>query len=330
MKHVTLWLIALTVCSCVEATQYRTTEGFAQGTTYNIIYQHDKDLTGEIKELLSEFDKSLSLYDKESLICAINSGVTDSVDSWIQCSYDISKEVYTLSGGLFEPTLAPLIAAYGFARKEQRYELDSAEFQEIMATVGLDKVEISGGKVVREHPDTQLDFNGIAQGLSVDLVGELFDSKGIENYMVEIGGEIFTRGISAKGRAWRIGIDSPVEGNLVSGGDLATVIELQGRGLATSGNYRKFVDKPSGERITHTIDPRSGKSATHNLLSATIIARSAALADALATACMVGGLEMSKQFIDSLNTTQSVDCYLIYADQNGDMQHYSTIKTVKN
>ncbi len=318
--------VALTCCSPKStAPQYNSIQGFAQGTTYNIVYQDSCDMSVAIDTILSKFDKSLSLFDKESLICRINRGETDSVDSWYSRSFDISREVYELSNGLFEPTLAPLIAAYGFARKEQRAELTESELKNLMNIVGFDKVRIEDGRLIKDNAKIQIDFNAIAQGLSVDLVAEMFEAHGIENYMVEIGGEIFTRGISPSGRAWRIGIDSPKQGNIVSGADLATIVELEGRGLATSGNYRKFIDKPSGERITHTIDPRTGHSAVSNILSATIIAPTAAMADALATACMVGGLEWAKAFIEDLKTTMNVDCLLIYADENGDMQNYATM-----
>lgn len=318
--------------SCATKTaqsEYSTITGFAQGTTYTITYRDTTNYQPEIEKLLQEFDKSLSLYNDSSLLCQTNRNETDSIDLWMEESYNISKRAYELSGGKFDPTVAPLIAAYGFARKEDRHELTAAELQNTLQKIGLDKVSIENHKLVKTPADVQLDFNGIAQGYSVDLVSRMFENKGINDYMVEIGGEIFTRGTSPSGRNWRIGIDSPKDGNLISGADLANIVELQGRGLATSGNYRKFIDKPSGERITHTIDPKTGLSVHHNLLSATIIAKSAADADALATACMVGGYDWAKDFIETIAESDSVDCFLIYADENGDMQNYSTVELLK-
>ncbi|MFI3286864.1 MAG: FAD:protein FMN transferase [Rikenellaceae bacterium] len=330
-RLLTLPLLAVVYSCAPSGTQneYSTITGFAQGTTYCITYRDTTDFKGEIEELLTAFDNSLSLYNSESQLCKINSQKSDSVDMWIEESFLISQEVYNLSGGLFDPTVAPLIAAYGFARKEQRHELQDGELEDILQRVGLDKVSISEGRVYKEPTDVQLDFNGIAQGYSVDLVSRLIESHGISDYMVEIGGEVFSRGISPSNRKWRIGIDSPTNGNFISGAELANIVELEGRGLATSGNYRKFIDKPSGERITHTIDPRTGLSTQHNLLSATIIAESAGFADALATACMVGGYDWSVSFIEGLRDSLAIDCFLIYSDSEGNMQNYSTVELLK-
>ncbi len=327
MVRLKLILITLLLVGCSVVPKYRTIEGFAQGTTYQITYQGNADYQSEVEDLLQRFDSSLSVYKEGSLINAINDNLTDSLDEWTRRVIEISMQAHSLTEGLFDPTLAPLIAAYGFARKEQQSDITQQQREEIMASVGMDRIAISsGGKLIKESETTELNFNAIAQGYSVDLLAEHLEALGVENYMVEVGGEIFCAGHSPRGSAWRIGIDTPYQGNMVKGGDIATVVELSGRGLATSGNYRKFLDTPSGERITHTIDPRSGLSTSHNLLSATLIAPSAALADALATACMVGGLEWSKSLVERLKqSSMEVDCYLIYADSNGEMQSYSTL-----
>lgn len=319
-----LLIFGLTACQSNQSANYRQIEGFAQGTTYNIIYSDTTDYAPAIAAFLDDFDASLSIFDSTSLVCRINEGLTDSVDAWYAECFVISKQIHTLSGGLFDPTLAPLIAAYGFARKNVQKTIDSVEIARIMSSVGFDKVAIVDGRLVRQNAATKLDFNAIAQGYSSDLAARMLDSLGIENYMVEIGGEIVTRGVSPSGKPWRIGIDSPQDGNFIPGASLNTIIELDGRGLATSGNYRKYVELPSGERVNHTIDPRTGRSASNNLLSATILAPTAAMADGLATACMVGGLEWAKKMIAQ---NPDVDGYLIYADKNGDMKSYSTLSS---
>ncbi len=324
--------ISLALFSCTNTnikSEYSTITGFAQGTTYSITYRDTTNYKSEIETLLREFDNSLSLYNDSSLLCRTNRMETDSVDMWFTESYNISVRAHELSDGKFDPTVAPLIAAYGFARKEQRHELTAGELEETLKRIGLEKVRIESQRLIKTPENVQLDFNGIAQGYSVDLVSRLIESKGIADYMVEIGGEVFTRGESPSGRKWRIGIDSPKDGNLISGAELANIVELEGRGLATSGNYRKFIDKPSGERITHTINPETGLSVQHNLLSATIIAGSAGLADALATACMVGGYDWSVSFIESLRDSLSIDCFLIYSDSEGNMENYSTVELLK-
>lgn len=304
-------------CSTAPSGSYSHIEGFVQGTTYSIIYSDTANYKVRIEALLQRFDSSLSMFLDSSLINSLNSNATDSVDAWFSDCFDISSEVFAQSQGLFDPTVAPLIEAYGFARQSGARTLDSSEFAAIMSSVGFDKLAIKNGKLIKHNEATSIDFNAIAQGYSVDLVSRELEELGVENYMVEIGGEIYARGVSSRGDKWRIGIDTPVDGNIVPGANLAAIIELSGRGLATSGNYRKFIDLPSGERIVHTIDPRTGLSASHNLLSATIIAPSSALADAYATICMVGGLEWAKDFIES---HKELGCILIYADSTGAMQ----------
>lgn len=304
-------------CATAPSDNYTHIEGFVQGTTYSIIYSDTADHKAHIEALLQSFDNSLSIFSDSSLINSLNNNYTDSVDIWFSDCFDISSKVFKQSQGLFDPTVAPLIEAYGFARKNAARTLDSVELAAIMNTIGFDKLAIVNGKLIKHNEATKIDFNAIAQGYSVDLVSSELGRLGIENYMVEIGGEIYAQGVSSRGDKWRIGVDAPIDGNIVPGANIAAVIELSGRGLATSGNYRKFIDLPSGERVVHTIDPRTGRAASHNLLSATIIAPSAALADAYATICMVGGLEWAKKFIKS---HKELDCILIYADSTGAMQ----------
>ncbi len=296
---------------------YTQVTGFTQGTTFNIIYSQSVDLSEQIDSLLLVFDNSLSVFKDSSLISQVNRNETDSIDRLILRSYELSRFVYDLSGGLFDPTVSPLIEAYGFRDKSRKYDvLSQDELSKLMSVVGLSKISISEGVIIKQSSGIELDFNGIAQGLSVDYLCEYFNSRGIADYMVEVGGEVYATGVSPRGGHWRIGIDSPTEGNFVSGADLATVIELSGRGLATSGNYRNFIDSPSGERLTHTLDPRTGHTVSHNLLSVTILAKEAALADAIATACMVGGYQWTVDFIPSLSDTLEVEAYLIYSGEN--------------
>ena len=310
-------------CTAPTKKEYTHIDGFVQGTTYSIIYSDSTDYKEQIEGLLDRFDYSLSIYNDSSLINAINDNLRDSIDYWFKECFSISSKVYSQTNGLFDPTVAPLIAAYGFARKNEQRSLDSIEIAQILTAVGFDKLKIENNRVIKQNPNTRIDFNAIAQGYSVDLVGEYFDYLGVENYMIEIGGEVYTRGVSARGDKWRIGIDTPEEGNNMPGANLTTVVELSNQGLATSGNYRKYIDLPSGEKVVHTIDPRNGHSVTHNLLSATIIAPTSALADGYATACMVGGLEWSKEFI---KTHSELECYLVYSDTTGAMQVYSTLE----
>ncbi len=326
MARVIILLITLMLIGCSTEPSYRTIEGFTQGTTYQITYKDTANHRTHIETFLSEFDSSLSIYNQNSLINRINSGQTNRLDSWTRECLELSDSVYNMTSGLFDPTLAPLIAAYGFARKEQQADLSEQQRIDIMQRVGFNKVSVDSMRIIKDRDDIELNFNAIAQGYAVDKLAELLESLGIRDYMVEVGGEIYCSGVSPRGTPWRIGIDVPSEGNMVAGTNIATVVELSGRGLATSGNYRKFIDLPSGERITHSIDPRTGLSTRHNLLSATIIAPSAALSDGIATASMVGGLQWTKALIDTLKVGgMAIDCYLIYAEEGGEMASYSTL-----
>lgn len=334
MRKITKFLLVLLLLSgctnLVNKPNYMQLSGFTQGTTFSIIYSDTVDYKVQVDSILADFDFSLSLYNKESLLSSINRGESDSVDHYFEECFAMSDTINRESGGLFDPTLAPLIKAYGFGSDGKYRELDSVEFAEIYETVGFSKVRIEGGKLVRQNESTMIDFNAIAQGYSVDVVADFFDSKGVTNYMVEIGGEVFCKGESPRGDNWKIAIDTPKEGSVIPGADIATVIGMESRGLATSGNYRKFLELESGEKLVHTIDPISGHPVSHNLLSVTILAKTAALADGYATACMVGGLEWSKEFVEELNSgadsESRVDCYLIYSDlESGEMKVYSTL-----
>ncbi len=329
-----LALLALVGCASRAGVQYITTTGFAQGTSYNITYQSEVDYSQDIEQLLAEFDHSLSFYSDSSLLWAINSGESSTTDSLFCEVYTLSQDIYALSGGLFDPTLGALFQLY----KSRDEELINNSLEEVKQSIGLNKTSLrNGGKeIIKENNATQFDFSGIAQGLSADKIAELLTERGVENYMVEIGGEIAISGLSPRGEKWRIGIDTPEEGNFVSGAELSGIIELGGtnkhhrpiyQGVATSGNYRKFINLPTGERITHTINPHTALPITHNLLSATILAPTAALADGIATAALVGGLEWTRNLIDSMHNAgaQEYGYYLIYADSTGAMQVLSTL-----
>ncbi|MEG1414768.1 MAG: FAD:protein FMN transferase [Mucinivorans sp.] len=321
-------IIALLVWGCVACSgslKYQTITGFAQGTTYRITYAEaeGKNLQDTIERFLARFDSSLSIYERGSLILRLNDNSTTVVDEWFKECFADYKLIYKASEGLLDPTLRPLIAIYGFGGKSSAPRTPSeSEIDSIMCFVGLDKVTLRGDTLVKQDSRTELDFNALAQGYSSDLVARMFDDMGIENYMVEIGGEVFARGVNPSGGKWRIGIDVPEEGNNTPGAKLQGVIELSGRGLATSGNYRKIAHDERGALLTHTIDPRTARPAVHNLLSATIIAPSAAMADGYATAAMVGGLEWTKALLSS---HEELDALLIYAGSGGEFLTYSTL-----
>jgi len=320
-KYILVLTISLWISGCDSGTgsgEYHSIQGFTQGTTYHITYQHptESDLTGQIDSLLRNFDASLSTYDSTSLISLINSNVPGvRTDSMFRTVFRESARVYQLSGGAFDITLGPVINAWGFGSGQQA-EVDRAMVDSLLQYVGMDKVYLEGDLLVKTDPGIILNVNAIAQGYAVDVAAAYLESLGCKNYMVEIGGEIRTRGVNGKGNFWRIGVDRPEFGNMIPGQQLQVIISMHNRSLATSGNYRKFYEK-DGIMITHSIDPATGFPKESNLLSATVLTGQCITADAYATCCMVLGLEKAKAFIES---QKDVDAYLIYGDEVGAYQ----------
>ncbi len=302
--------------------EYYSIQGFTQGTTYHITYQHptESDLQGRIDSVLKAFDGSLSTYDSTSIISSINRNKEHiKTDTLFRTVFRESSRVYQITGGTFDITLAPLINAWGFGPGD-KLEVDSAMVDSLLQYIGMDKVALVGDSVYKSHPEVRLNVNAIAQGYAVDVVALYLEDLGCRNYMVEIGGEIRTKGVNPKGSFWRIGVDRPEFGNMIPGQQLQVIISMHNRSLATSGNYRKFYEK-NGVRITHSIDPATGYPRDSHLLSATILAEECMTADAYATACMVMGLEKAQEFINSLSKT---DAYFIYGDDLGMYQVWHT------
>lgn len=303
-------------------TQYYKLAGLAQGTTYHITYLDPKgrDFKSEIESQLENFNKSLSIYDSASIVSKINRnepGVKP--DRHFIKVYNKSLEVNKNSAGLFDVTVAPLVNAWGFGFTERR-DVDSALIDSLLEFVGMEKVKLNGSELVKENRGIMFDFNAIAQGYSVDLVAEYLDSLKIDNYLVEIGGEIRAKGKNPKNDTWKIGIDKPNENNNVPGEALQNIIEIDNSSLATSGNYRKFFEK-EGQKFTHFINPNTGYPVYSNLLSVTVIANDCMTADAYATSLMIMGLEKSKEF---LSKNRDIEAYMIYSDEKGDFKTYST------
>lgn len=316
------FLAWITACNPNTGEDYHSVQGFTQGTTYRITYQHptESELHDRIDSLLGRFDKSLSSYDSSSIISAINRNDPDVLtDSMFRTVFRESARMYQVSGGAFDITLGPLIDAWGFGPGEKQ-ELDSAMVDSLLQFVGMEKVHLSGERLIKNHPAVQLNVNAIAQGYAVDVLSAYLEELGCRNYMVEIGGEIRTRGVNTSGNFWRIGVDRPEYGNMIPGQQLQVIINMHNRSLATSGNYRKFYEK-DGVLITHSIDPVTGYPKASSLLSATILSRECMRADALATACMVMGLEKAKIFVEDL---KNVDAYFIYGDEFGAFQVWFT------
>lgn len=292
--------------------------GEAQGTYYSIIYFDDqqRDFQVEVDYILKEFDQSLSLWVPGSLISMVNKGDTAiEVDDFFTDNFNIAVEVARKTRGAFDPTVGNLTRAWGFGfdalKNADKHIVDS-----ILEFTGYSKIHIENGYFIKDDPRISIDFNAIAQGYSVDLVGDFLEKEGIENYLVDIGGEVKAKGKKPDGMMWKVGIEKPAE-NKGDARDLKAVVQLINKSIATSGNYRKFYEA-DGIRYSHTIDPLSGYPVQHSLLSVSVLADNTAIADAYATAFMVMGLEKANQFVKN---EPSLDAFFIYADEEG---HYQT------
>src|SRR5690606_13657605 len=256
-------------------------------------------------------------------ISRINRGQMEiQVDSMFREVFRLSQKVNRESGGYFDPTVGDLVNMYGFGPEEGLISIDSATVDSLMTFVGLGKIKISSeGMVSKEFPLIYLDFNAIAKGYTVDVIGVYLQNKGVENFLIELGGELLGKGenLSKKG-LWTVGIDDPhqVEGTRI----LKAAITLKNRGMATSGNYRKFrIDSLSGRKYVHTINPQTGYPEESELLSATVLAESCALADAYATTFMAMGLKRSQKLLKNL---PEVDAYLIHSEPDGSISEFTT------
>ncbi|MDP4223653.1 MAG: FAD:protein FMN transferase [Bacteroidota bacterium] len=314
-----LFILSFMVSCNNTKTTYDSFGGYAQGSTYSIIFENNgkliaQDLKTETEKILHRFDMSLSLYVDSSILCKVNRNEDVVLDSFFTEAFRKSAEITKLTDGAFDITVGPLVKAWGFGPDEHKSFTESKR-DSLLRLVGMDKVSIVSGKVVKADPRMNLDFNAIAQGYSVDVIAGFFNSLGIRSYLIEIGGEVRVKGVKG-GLRWRIGIDRPEDNNMLPGNDLQAIINLKNRSLATSGNYRKFYIE-NGIKYSHTIDPHTGYPAKNQLLSATVLADKCATADGIATACMVMGKDKT---IDFLRLHPEYDAFLIYSDDKGNFR----------
>ncbi len=292
---------------------YQKDSGFIFGTVYNVTYQSDENLQGEIEAELKKVDAEFSMFNKQSTVSKINRGEKAALTDAFLNVFDLARQVNHNTDGAFDITVAPLVNAWGFGFKNQQMPT-ARQVDSLRQYVGMDKIRLTASKQIKkDNPQVSLDFSAIAKGYGSDCVARLLRSKGITNYMVEIGGEIVTSGINSERRPWRIGVTKPTEDSLNTGQEIQTVINITDVAMATSGNYRNFYYK-GGKKYAHTIDPKTGYPVQHNILSATVIAKSCAVADAYATSFMVLGMEGAQQV---LRKHPELMVYFIYNDKNG-------------
>ena len=277
-----------------DSSSYRRAEGMVWNTLYHITYNGPENLEDSILSVLDEVSKSLSVFDKASLVAFLNSNDSVKVDDNLRIVYEKSKEINRLSKGMFDPTVSPLIDAWGFGKGHQATS-DTTAIDSILKFVGIDKTKIRNGFLVKEDSRTQFNFSAIAKGYGCDKVGEMFRRNDVNDFMIEIGGEIVMSGKSPSGMDWKISVDTPTAGENLEH-ESVLVISLTDCGLATSGNYRNFTME-GDRRLAHTISPTTGRPFFSEILSATVIAPTCMEADALATACMASPLESAKELL---------------------------------
>lgn len=291
---------------------YQNNKGFIFGTTYNITYQHDKDLGKEILVALNQVDASLSPFNEKSIITKINNNESVKPDKMFVEVFELAKQISTETHGAFDITVAPMVNAWGFGFKSGTSPTKEV-IDSIKEIVGFDKISLKNNKIVKQDPRTTLDCSAIAKGYGCDIVARLFRNKDIKNFMIEIGGEVVTSGISEKRVPWKIGVTKPTDDSLSTNQELQTILNITDMAMATSGNYRNFYYK-NGKKYAHTIDPKTGYPVQHNILSATVLASDCATADAYATSFMVLGLDGAKRILEQ---HPELMAYFIYSDQKG-------------
>ena len=275
---------------------YRTHQGKIFGTLYTVTYEHNADLQLQIVAAMQAVDNSLSPFNKKSIITHINNNDSIEVDALFSEVFHTAKQIHDESHGAFDPTVAPLVNAWGFGFKKGT-DVSSATIDSLCQLVDFNNITLSKGHVTKSDSRIMLDFSAIAKGYGSDCVARVLDSCGIQNYMIEIGGEVVVKGHNKKGNPWGIGITKPVDDSLSVSQELQTVLRLTDCAIATSGNYRNFYYK-DGVKYAHTIDPRTGYPVQHSLLSATVIADNCMRADALATAFMVLGVDSAMAYCE--------------------------------
>ena len=301
---------------------YTVVDGTMLGTTLHIVADVPQTSAQELYAAVMELDReakaSMSIFDPTSLLSRLNRNETDSVDRHIAFNLRLADSIGALSGGCYDVTVKPLVEAWGFAGREAEAH---PNIDSILTFVGRDKVRIVEGRLVKSDPRVQLDFNSVAKGYTVDLLAALVERHGARNYIVDIGGEIRCRGVNREGKAWRIGVETPFDGNQSPGAYVQQVISLSDCAFATSGNYRRYYIDEQGRKVAHTIDPRSGRSAVSDLLSATVIAPTCAEADAFGTMFMALGKDEAIAKARELEG-KGISVYFITSNADGGFEVY--------
>lgn len=306
-----LFCCFLTSCVSVERQQFF---GSTQGSYYSIIYydEQNRNFSREFDSIFKDVENTLSLWDENSVIRRVNRNDSAVVLNKIFVdNFNYAMRAAELSEGYFDPTVGPLVSAWGFHFKEGM-KMSPEIIDSIRSLVGYKKVRVEDGKVIKGNPNMTLDFNAVAQGYTADMIGDFLLSQNVDDFLVDIGGEIMVRGNKPNGKLWTVGIEKPAE-DMNAERIVQEIVELKDKSIVTSGNYRKYVER-DGKRYSHSIDPNTGYPAENNMLSATIICDDTAWADCLASICMLVGMERAIEIIESCD--ENIKAYFIYVEDD--------------
>lgn len=308
-------LLATLMCGCGERSRYIEIKGEALGTFVQVKCNTSlpsQTISNIIQEVDQESKNSMSIFSTTSLLSRINSNETDSLDSHITHNIELARRFSELSDGTYDITIKPLTDALGFGKEEAE---NTVNIDSLLEFVGYELLSINEGRLHKADSRVQIDLNSIAKGYTVDLLAERIEELQISDYMVNIGGEIRCRGLNPTGELWSIAIETPYDGNMAMD-SFEEIVHIANRAVATSGNYRRYYLTESGQKIAHTIDPKTGRSAVSSLLSATVIAPTCAEADAAATMFMaLGATGRAEEVAKQCHEEFGWDYYLIFADK---------------
>ena len=294
--------------------EYYHNEGKVFGTYYNIRYEAFEDIEGDIQAAFTAFDNSLSMFNPNSILSAINDNRDTTTNEAFESMWAEAERVYNLSNGAFDITVGPLVNYWGFGSRGStpNHAMQREEVDSLRELVGFEKVQLEHHKVIKYDPRVVIDAGAVAKGQACDMIAAVLQEKGCENYLVDIGGEVVAKGRNAQGEPWHIGITKPNLNNEGAQDELQEILAVSDICMATSGNYRNYY-YADGERRSHTIDPRTGYPVQHSVLSATVVSSTCMRADAMATACMVLGADDA---LDMIARAGDAACYLIVAQND--------------
>lgn len=311
-------LLVLMLASCVK--QKVVLQGLAQGSYYAITYYdtRGRDFQHEVDSIFHAVDMSVNLWVDSSVICKVNRNEDVELDPIFIDNFNLAQKAAELSDGYFDPTIAPLVEAWGFSAKKG-LEVTPEMIDSLRQLVNYRNIRIEDDQVIKAYPAMKLDFNAIAQGYTSDMIASFLESKGVSDYIVDVGGEIMAHGGKPDGKPWVVGIEKPAA-NWDSERVIQQRVAVYDQGIVTSGSYRKYVER-DGKRYSHSIDPMTGYPVEHQLLSATVIAETSVWADALASICMVMGMEKSLEIINGMD---GVEAYYIFVNDQGELETFAT------